>query len=157
MKVLESSFNRTDVFTIKAGWSGLSISRTVGWKFIHYHEGDIAEVAEIDIDKFRNGGYAAVGAIVGGVLLGGIGLIAGTAYGGRRREVGTYVIKFKDGGWVAFETADKKVVAALNLFAKKAAIRAEYGSEPTPEPVIEHLDAPSNVVQLEPPANPQLA
>jgi hypothetical protein len=37
-------------------------------------------------DSHRSGGKAAAGAIVGGLLTGGIGLLAGAAFGGRRKK-----------------------------------------------------------------------
>lgn len=47
---------------------------------------------EWEEDYGRSGGKAAVGSIVGGVLTGGIGFIAGAAIGGRKRDTSTAVI-----------------------------------------------------------------
>jgi hypothetical protein len=44
----------------------------------------------------RSAGKAAAGAIVGGALTGGIGLVAGAALGGRKRDKSTAVISFLD-------------------------------------------------------------
>jgi hypothetical protein len=46
---------------------------------------DIIEIG-LNQDTFRSAGKAAAGAIVGGLLTGGIGLIAGAAIGGKRRK-----------------------------------------------------------------------
>lgn len=49
---------------------------------------DILEIS-LDSETYRSAGKAAVGAIAGGVLTGGIGLIAGAAIGGKRRKANT--------------------------------------------------------------------
>ncbi len=46
---------------------------------------DIIEVG-LNQESYRSSGKAATGAIVGGILTGGIGLIAGAAMGGKRRK-----------------------------------------------------------------------
>jgi hypothetical protein len=45
----------------------------------------------------RSAGKAAAGAIIGGVLTGGLGAIAGAAIGGRKKDASTAVIRFADG------------------------------------------------------------
>lgn len=49
---------------------------------------DIIEIG-LDSETYRSGGKAATGAIIGGVLTGGIGLLAGAAIGGKRRKQNT--------------------------------------------------------------------
>ena len=44
----------------------------------------------------RSAGKAAAGAIVGGVLTGGIGVIAGGAFGGRKKDDSTFWMDFAD-------------------------------------------------------------
>jgi hypothetical protein len=51
---------------------------------IVFQDNDIIEVG-LNQEKYRSSGKAAAGAIVGGVLTGGIGLLAGAALGGKRR------------------------------------------------------------------------
>jgi hypothetical protein len=46
----------------------------------------------------RSAGKAAVGAIGGGILAGPLGLIAGAAIGGKKKDQSTAVITFEDGG-----------------------------------------------------------
>jgi hypothetical protein len=45
----------------------------------------------------RSAGKAAAGAIIGGVLTGGLGAIAGAAIGGRKKDASIAVIRFPDG------------------------------------------------------------
>ena len=53
-------------------------------KVITFKPEQILEVS-LNQQNFRSGGNAAVGAIVGGALTGGLGLIAGAAIGGKRQ------------------------------------------------------------------------
>jgi hypothetical protein len=46
---------------------------------------DLVEVG-LNQETYRSGGRAAAGALVGGILTGGIGLLAGAALGGKRRK-----------------------------------------------------------------------
>ncbi|GLT07982.1 hypothetical protein ACFQFQ_14560 [Sulfitobacter porphyrae] len=89
-----------------------------------YESRDIASIEVIDEDQYRSGGKAALGAVVGGVLTGGIGFLAGAAFGGRRRHTGTYLVVFKDGQHVAFSEDRKKTIQALNEVAAKLRIEA---------------------------------
>lgn len=58
------------------------------------------QIVEVSLDqqKYRSAGGAATGAIVGGLLTGGIGLLAGAAMGGKRRTENylTLVVSHKD-------------------------------------------------------------
>ncbi|GKU79274.1 hypothetical protein [Paenibacillus sp. L3-i20] len=45
----------------------------------------------------RSAGKAAAGAIIGGALTGGLGLLAGAAIGGRKKDASTAVFTFHDG------------------------------------------------------------
>lgn len=54
-------------------------------KTIIINPNDIIEVG-LNQETYRSAGKAAAGAIVGGLLTGGIGLIAGAALGGKRRK-----------------------------------------------------------------------
>ena len=51
---------------------------------------------QVDKNHERSAGKAATGAIVGGVLTGGIGAIAGAALGGRKKDTSTAMIGFVD-------------------------------------------------------------
>lgn len=46
----------------------------------------------------RSVGKAAAGAVIGGVLTGGLGAIVGAALGGKKNDVSTAIINFEDGG-----------------------------------------------------------
>lgn len=66
-------------------------------KTITIRPDDILEVG-LNQETYRSAGKAAAGAIVGGLLTGGIGLIAGAAIGGKRRKENQLhlVIKYMD-------------------------------------------------------------
>lgn len=85
----------------------LKIELPYGWKSHIYTQKQIVAVTPIDEDKYRSAGGAAAGAIIGGVLTGGIGLLAGAALGGRRRQTSSYLVTFDDGHHIAFEESKK--------------------------------------------------
>ena len=58
---------------------------------------DIIEVG-LNQETYRSGGKAAAGAIIGGVLTGGIGLLAGAAIGGKRRKENQLTLIVNDNG-----------------------------------------------------------
>lgn len=121
-RVIDSSFENA-ALTTALTWKGeLTFRFQVGWKAHKYAESDISEVHEIDEEAFRSAGRAAAGAIIGGVLTGGIGLLAGAAIGGRRRRNATYVVRFNDGNFVAFEEKAKKIQAALSKITEREKI-----------------------------------
>lgn len=66
-------------------------------KKILIHHADILEVG-LNTESYRSAGKAAVGAILGGLATGGVGLIAGAALGGRRRKENQLVLAVKYGG-----------------------------------------------------------
>lgn len=51
---------------------------------------------DTNLSHKRSGGKAAAGAIVGGVLTGGVGAIAGAAIGGRRKDDSTAMLDFME-------------------------------------------------------------
>lgn len=55
----------------------------------------------------RSAGGSAVGAIGGGLLAGPLGLIAGAAIGGRKKDVSTAVVSFEDVGDVLVRISAK--------------------------------------------------
>jgi len=67
-----------DRFEIKYG--GFSGTKNT----LEFKAEDIIEIG-LDQEKYRSAGKAAAGAIIGGVLTGGIGLLAGAAIGGKQR------------------------------------------------------------------------
>lgn len=94
-----------------------------------YSQADVASVQVLDEETFRHGGKAVAGAVIGGVLTGGIGLLAGAALGGRRRKEGAYLVRFSDGNYLAFKTTDKKVIAKMQPFI----IRAQMNPPAAPQ------------------------
>lgn len=106
------------------GISGATFAVTSGFRVVaKYTEADIASVQVLDEETYRSGGKAVAGAVIGGVLTGGIGLLAGAALGGRRRKEGAYIVTFKDGNHVAFRTTNKATIAKMQPFL----IRAKLG------------------------------
>lgn len=108
-RLIDSSFGTDVAVTIGAGWSmSTNIDIHQGFKRLgRYTANDIKSITEIDEERFRSGGKAAVGAIIGGVLTGGIGLLAGAAIGGRRRMITTYLVVFNDDHHIAIEEKNK--------------------------------------------------
>lgn len=87
-----------------------------------YKSNFIDRIHELNSDSYRNAGGAAAGAIVGGVLTGGVGLLAGAAYGGRRRKKAAYLIEFTDGRFIAFETSTNSEIESLDSLINKKLI-----------------------------------
>lgn len=113
---------------LSQGFTGkLKFRLAYGWNAHHYTQDQIASVTPIDEDKYRSAGGAAAGAIIGGVLTGGIGLLAGAAIGGRRRQRAAFVVVFDDGHHVAFEEGKNAHVNALAQIVQTDKARAVIG------------------------------
>ena len=84
-----------------------------GFRSTKYFPDDIETMRQMDEETYRSAGGAAGWAITGGVLTGGLGLLAGAAIGGRRRHTATYLIHLRDGKHVAFHETDKLALKAL--------------------------------------------
>ncbi len=122
-KVIDSSFEGCALTTGLGMIAGVKLRIQVGWKAQKYVQKQFESVEEIDSEVFRSGGKAAVGAIVGGVLTGGIGLIAGAAFGGRKRKTASYLIRLEGGEYIAFEEKDRNVMKVLDHLAQKQDVR----------------------------------
>jgi len=123
-KIIDSSFDR-DAVEITTTWVGsLSFKAKNNGSDVSYDGLDIKSVETIDEEAYRSAGKAAVGAVVAGVLTGGIGLIAGAAFGGRRRKTGTYLVVLMDGQHVAFSVYKKATIKALNDIEIKLRVKA---------------------------------
>lgn len=122
-KVIDSSFEGCALTTGLGMVAGVKLRIQVGWKAQKYVQKQFESVEEIDAEVFRSGGKAAVGAIVGGVLTGGIGLIAGAAIGGRKRKTASYLIRLEGGEYIAFEEKDRNVMKVLDQLAQKQDVR----------------------------------
>lgn len=97
-----------------------------------YTEDRIVTITPIDEAKYRSGGKAAAGAIIGGLLTGGIGLIAGAAIGGRRRQTGVYFASLHDGHSVVFEEDAKANIAAITRLIQMQKVRSLRAGETGP-------------------------
>lgn len=121
-KILDTSLDQGTVeITVFLG--ALSVKGKKNGQKVAYDGNDLNSVEAIDADTYRSGGGAALGAVIGGVLTGGIGLLAGAAFGGRKRYDATYLITFKDGERVAFSEDRKKVVKYLHDAEVKIRVR----------------------------------
>lgn len=118
-----------NILDSSCGAKQLEIEDTVGGVGFHfqnhlfekkrYYTNQITLLEEVDGGSYRSAGKAAAGAIVGGVLTGGAGLIAGAALGGRRRSKSTFLVVFDDGIHLSFEIADKDLLLKLKIVAAK--------------------------------------
>lgn len=88
-----------------------------GWgtKTTTYTPDDVDEVQEVTEENYRSLGTTAAWAVGAGLLTGGIGFIAGAAFGGRKKKSATYLVRFSDGKSVAFH---QKHGSALKAFQK---------------------------------------
>lgn len=90
-----------------------------------YDESQIVDLRIVDHDKWRSAGGAAALGIAGGILTGGLGLIAGAAIGGRRKQTATFVAKFSDSSFVVFTEKRKDHLKVLTRIAiQKEALAA---------------------------------
>lgn len=73
--------------TFQVAPEGIHLKLLIGFKSkkIFIPKEDITEIG-LNQETYRSAGKAATGAIIGGVLTGGIGFIAGAAIGGKRRK-----------------------------------------------------------------------
>lgn len=97
-------FNAKMVFEVIGSTQGLKKSRFSLYKMVDKGKGRVKfgkeefylrNIQTVEQYK-RSAGGAAVGGIAGGLLLGGVGLLAGGAIGGRRKEDNSYVITLQD-------------------------------------------------------------
>lgn len=122
--VIDSSFGpKTGIEVRPAIFGGIKFRVLVGWEAHSYKSKDVAEVIPIDSEVYRSTGGAAAGAIIGGLLTGGIGLIAGAAIGGRRKKEASYLVKFSDGQHVAFTETSKPVIKLLDAMVSQEKAR----------------------------------
>lgn len=145
-KILDTSIQDGSInVAVKAGQ--IQVTATKGFRTLRtYSQADLSEVSTINEETFRNGGKAVAWAVAGGLLTGGIGFLAGAAFGGRRRKEGMYFLGLSDGNHVVIETTDKKLIAILQTIIIRKNMNAEplAASQPTPteEPVLVHQIPP---------------
>lgn len=122
--VIDSSFGpKTGIEVRPALFGGIKFRVLVGWKAHSYKGKDVSEVIPIDREAYRSAGGAAAGAIIGGLLTGGIGLIAGAAIGGRRKKEASYLVRFTDGQHVAFTETSGAVIKLLDAMVSQEKVR----------------------------------
>jgi hypothetical protein len=129
-RLIDCSIDNVVGCEIKTTLTGaVEIQLPYGWKSHKYSQEQIASINPIDEERYRSGGGAAAGAIIGGVLTGGIGLIAGAAIGGRQRNRIAFLVTFDDGHHVAFEETKKAKIKLLTSLIQAAKIKS-LTSEP---------------------------
>lgn len=107
-RAFENSLKQQNVFIVIGGKNHLPKSTGNVYKMVdenkEYGEG-VVEInkklyyflgSHKDEKHTRSAGKAAAGAIVGGVLTGGLGAVAGAAIGGRKKDDSTFWIDFAD-------------------------------------------------------------
>jgi radical SAM superfamily enzyme with C-terminal helix-hairpin-helix motif len=118
-RLIDTSHDGTKLI-VKSGFGQIEFHFIKGFKTPgKYKASDIKAVSEVDEEQFRSAGKAVIGAVVGGVLTGGIGLLAGAAFGGRRRKTGSYMVIFNDGHHVVFEETKGSAVKVLDKMIEK--------------------------------------
>lgn len=97
-------FNAKMVFEVIGSTQSLKKSRFNMYKMIDKGKGRVKfgkeefylrNIQTVEQYK-RSAGAAAVGGIAGSLLLGGVGLLAGSAIGGKRKEDNNYIITLQD-------------------------------------------------------------
>lgn len=112
-------------------------------KTITINPDDIIEVG-LNQETYRSAGKTAAGAIVGGLLTGGIGLIAGAALGGKRRKENQLhlVIKYMNRECeVLFSPSNDmpKIYAGLKTLIAKQTIKPAVENTTNEKPQIDSL------------------
>lgn len=108
MGLFKDAFKKQTVFTVIGGKNFLPKSSGNIYKMVSEEKEHGDGVVKIkgklyyflgshkDEKHTRSAGKAAAGAIIGGVLTGGVGAIAGAAIGGRKRDASSFWIDFAD-------------------------------------------------------------
>ena len=129
-RTIDCSFDGGAVEVSTSFLGKLQIDIEHGWKRHRYSSSEIVTVHAIDTDKYRSLGKSAATAVLGGVLTGGIGLIAGAIIGGRRRTTASYLVTFTDGQYAAFEVSKHAQVALLDAILDRQKVHALRGTKP---------------------------
>ncbi|WP_333830982.1 hypothetical protein [Pararhodobacter sp.] len=138
-KIIDTSITEGNISVTVTVGQFLTIV-TKGFRTLRsYKDDDVADVMAVTEETFRHGGKAVAGAVIGGLLTGGIGFLAGAAIGGRRRKEGMYAIAFKDGNHVVIETSDKKLIAKLQPIILRKNLNL-----PAPQPALSEPKAVSD-------------
>ncbi|SEB50729.1 hypothetical protein [Rhodobacter sp. 24-YEA-8] len=149
-KLIDSSRELGAIEIIRFAGKLVSIRVTSGKTRTEYDATNLVSIVPIDVDAYRSAGKAAAGAIIGDVLTGGVGLIAGPAIGGRRRKTGSYLIHFSDGHYIAIEETDKGNTALLDDAITRAKNSDMVKSAPPPD-----LQGSTSIPPLTPPVTKQ--
>ena len=126
MKILDSSWNKNVISfgllnSFKKGIYGIQINENTGIfkskKYI-YEAKNILSIGVVNEDTEKSKSFigSAVGAGLGSLVLGPLGLIAGALAGGNKQsKVIKIGIKFKDKNWILNEYNTKSIIDRLEL------------------------------------------
>lgn len=105
MSFLKDIFKKQTAFEVIGGQNLFKKSSANIYKMITENDDGLVKVKgklyyflgiDKNINHERSAGKAATGAIVGGLLTGGVGAIAGAAIGGRKKDSSTFYLDFMD-------------------------------------------------------------
>lgn len=127
MKILDSSWPKLSISfevlaSFKKGIYGIEVKETTGFfksKKHTYETKDIISIGVVneEIEKSKSFVGSAVGAGLGGLVLGPIGLIAGALAGGNKKSTLIKLgIKLRDKNWILAEYNTKSTVDKLQLY-----------------------------------------
>lgn len=128
MKILDSSWPANTIkfsllSSFKNGVYGIEVEETTGFlksKKYTYEKENIISIGVIDEDVEKKKSFvgSAVGAGLGGFVLGPIGLLAGALAGGNKTsKIIKIGIKFNDKNWILAEYNTKSTIDKLELFS----------------------------------------
>lgn len=127
-EIIDTSLDEGTV-KIEGFFGDLAVTARKNKVKVRYNNSNVKAIDEIDAETYRSLGKTAVASIIGGVLTGGIGLLAGAVFGGRRRSNGSYMIVFDDGEHLAFSEDKNSVIKCLKNCETKIKIdRLKSGS-----------------------------
>lgn len=126
MKILDSSWDKDNIefkilASFKRGIYGIQVNESVGvWENKkHVYESEKIEsigIVNEESEKSKSFTGSAVGAGLGGLVFGPVGLIAGALAGGNKKtKLIKLGIKFKDKNWILAEYNTKSTVDKLDL------------------------------------------
>jgi hypothetical protein len=126
VKILDASWDKDNIefkllASFKKGIYGIEVKESTGLfksKKHSYETNDIVSIGVVNEESEKSKSFtgSAVGAGLGGLVLGPVGLIAGALAGGNKKsKVIKLGIKFKDKNWILAEYNTKSTVDKLDL------------------------------------------
>lgn len=107
MKLIHSNVHKAALGWITPTFWGTKLKH-IELAVVRVMPDEILNATILEEEDYRNGGTAAAGAIIGGVLTGGIGILLGAAYGGRKKGSKIVRLDFTDDRFVVLEFSKKE-------------------------------------------------